>query len=363
MQLGNLHCMCLDYFGEKVGLYFLWLGHYTSWLFPAAIIGILAWISVADNNNDPNAATIPYYSAFMALWATSFLESWKRKEAWYGMRWGSTGFEEEEQARPQFQGDRIPSAITGEDELHFSRLEYTRRLCVSSSVIFVVVLVVIAVVGSLFVLRYVMNHSNITINGTPAGSIITSIAQAVIIGILNFIYGFIATALNNHENHRTDTEYEDNLIAKVFIFQFVNSYAALFYVAFVRPFISNIDPCLNDNCMKELQTTLGTIFITRLITGIALGTSLPVIFQTLRERENFAGIEPERLQDVSEIERSFMKEPYDVFLGTFADYSDMAIQFGFTTMFISAFPLAASMSLINNYIMLRYYTSESPQPI
>lgn len=290
----------------------------------------------------------------MALWATCFLESWKRKEAWYGMRWGSTGFEQEELARPQFLGEKIPSAITGEGELYFSKSEYSRRLCVSASVISMLVVVVLGVVVSLFALRFALNHSDVTINGAPAGSIISSIAQAIIIGILNYLYSFVADALNKHENHRTDTEYEDNLIAKVFIFQFVNSYAALFYVAFVRPFISDIDPCLDDNCMKELQTTLGTIFITRLVTGIVLSTSLPVIFQTLRERENFAGIDDERLQDVSEIERSFMKEPYDVFLGTFADYSDMAIQFGFTTMFISAFPLAAAMSLINNYIMLRY---------
>ena len=36
------------------------------------------------------------------------------------------------------------------------------------------------------------------------------------------------------ENHRTDTEYEDNLIAKTFMFQFVNSYASLIYIAFIK---------------------------------------------------------------------------------------------------------------------------------
>lgn len=36
------------------------------------------------------------------------------------------------------------------------------------------------------------------------------------------------------ENHRTDTAYEDNLIAKTFMFQFVNSYASLVYIAFIK---------------------------------------------------------------------------------------------------------------------------------
>ena len=32
------------YFGEKVGLYFTWIGHYTTWLIIATIIGILVML-------------------------------------------------------------------------------------------------------------------------------------------------------------------------------------------------------------------------------------------------------------------------------------------------------------------------------
>lgn len=41
-----------NYFGEKIGLYFLWLGVYTSWLVPAAIVGFGVWIHVATEGND-----------------------------------------------------------------------------------------------------------------------------------------------------------------------------------------------------------------------------------------------------------------------------------------------------------------------
>ena len=33
-----------DYFGEKIGFYFVWLGFYTRWLIPAAIAGFIVFI-------------------------------------------------------------------------------------------------------------------------------------------------------------------------------------------------------------------------------------------------------------------------------------------------------------------------------
>lgn len=48
-----------DYFGEKIGLYFVWLGHYTHWLTYAALIGWAVWASVAADGNDPDAPAIP----------------------------------------------------------------------------------------------------------------------------------------------------------------------------------------------------------------------------------------------------------------------------------------------------------------
>lgn len=38
-----------DYFGEKIGLYFVWIGLYTSWLLVAAVLGLGFWFNVATN--------------------------------------------------------------------------------------------------------------------------------------------------------------------------------------------------------------------------------------------------------------------------------------------------------------------------
>jgi len=340
-----------DYYGEKIGLYFGWLGHYTTWLIYISIIGFIAWIVVAANNNNPNTSFMPYFSVFVAIWSTLYLESWKRKENYYAMIWGTEGYELDEQVRPEFKGFMIPSPINGTSYEYFPVLEYIIRQFKSSLVITICIFIVIGAVGSIFLLRILLTASK-TLNssGIQFGGIIASLLNAIQIYILNELYGRVAIYLNNYENHRTDTDYEDSLISKTFIFQFVNSFSALFYIAFIKMTILDEDPCVGD-CMKELQTTLGTIFITRLATGSLSSILGPYIAQKTNKAEEMKGIDD--INDISEVELSFMAPEYHHMLGTFNDYADMMIQFGYATMFITAFPLATVLALISNYIKMR----------
>ena len=116
---------------------------------------------------------------------------------------------------------------------------------------------------------------------------------------MNIIYGGIAIRLTDYENHRTDTEYEDSLISKTFVFQFVNSYASLFYIAFFKPFLQE-DPCIG-SCMHELQANLGTIFLTRLAIGNLTEVGIPSVQSYLKSKEGMKGVEGE----VSEVEKTF----------------------------------------------------------
>ena len=99
-----------------------------------------------------------------------------------------------------------------------------------------------------------------------------------------------------------DTQYEDALIAKTFIFQFVNSFASLFYIAFIKPFIAYFDPC-KLSCMAELQTALGTIFLTRLLTSSVLKIVLSMVFKKMRESSESKGMD---VDDLTNIEQQFI---------------------------------------------------------
>lgn len=81
--------------------------------------------------------------------------------------------------------------------------------------------------------------------------------------MLNAAYQGVAVRLNNFENHRTDTMYEDYLISKIFMFQLVNSFAGLTYVSFVKHFIGL--KCNNNNCTADVAATLSTVFLSALV--------------------------------------------------------------------------------------------------
>ncbi|XP_072309610.1 anoctamin-2b [Eucyclogobius newberryi] len=133
------------YFGEKIGLYFAWLGVYTQLLVPASIVGIIVFgygVATLDTNIPSlemcdehlnftmcplcdgacdywrlntacgtarashlfdNPATV-FFAIFMSLWAVLFLEHWKRRQISLSFSWDLTGMEEEEeQPRPKYE--------------------------------------------------------------------------------------------------------------------------------------------------------------------------------------------------------------------------------------------------------------------
>ncbi|KAF6739222.1 Anoctamin-1 [Oryzias melastigma] len=133
------------YFGEKIGLYFAWLGVYTQLLIPASIVGIIVFgygVATVDTNLPSlemcdgrlnftmcplcdgacdfwhlstacgtarashlfdNPATV-FFAIFMSLWAVLFLEHWKRRQISLSFSWDLTGIEEdEEHPRPKYE--------------------------------------------------------------------------------------------------------------------------------------------------------------------------------------------------------------------------------------------------------------------
>jgi len=210
--------------------------------------------------------------------------------------------------------------------------------------------IVIAATLGLVVVRIIMNQA---ISGFAA--IIGGILNAVVILILNFFYSKIASWLTEWENHRTESDWERSFIIKSFLFQFVNSYISLIYTAFVKGrfklFGMATTECVNGNCIGEMATLLGTIFLTNIFVGQFQETGLPWIKskvslyledRSMRRRAEFI--------EASAAEKESKLAYYET---TFDDYNEMALQFGYVTLFAAAFPWAPVMAIANNVVELR----------
>ena len=71
-------------------------------------------------------------------------------------------------------------------------------------------------------------------------SVTAALINLVIIMFFNYLYNRLAVILTDRELHRTQTDYDNRLILKIYLFQFVNYYSTLFYIAFFKGRSNNI---------------------------------------------------------------------------------------------------------------------------
>ncbi|XP_074553866.1 anoctamin-2b [Halichoeres trimaculatus] len=283
------------YFGEKIGLYFAWLGVYTQLLIPASIVGIIVFgygVATVDTNIPSqemcdeslnftmcplcdgacdfwhlstacgtarashlfdNPATV-FFAIFMSLWAVLFLEHWKRRQISLSFSWDLTGIEDdEEHPRPRYETillqkrqrkQKQKKKKKKKNETVIEKLTWKDRLpgyfINVSSILFMFGLTFSAVFG---VIIYRITVSALMAMSpdpeTKSNVRVTVTATAVIINlvvilILDEIYGAVALWLTELEIPKTETNFEERLILKAFLLKFMNAYAPIFYVAFFK---------------------------------------------------------------------------------------------------------------------------------
>lgn len=345
-----------NYFGEKIALYFAWLEFYAKMLVWPAVIGLLLFIvdvirhkrstdADEDGKKDVNDGYyLVFFSVFVVIWSTLFTELWKRKNSIYNTLWGSVAHDASAaHERPQFVGEIRHDPITDMKQVWYQSVtERRRKITVSLLVVATMILIVIVALGGLFYLKFYVDREEIS-NGPH----IVSVLNAIQIMILNLIYRGVAIRLNDWENHRTDVEYENYLVTKVFLFQFVNSFASFFYIAFLKTTVEG--ECVNKDCMRELENQLAILFIIRIVVGNIMEVAVPFFTYRFRlwseTKDTHQGNKPQYEQ----AEKEAKLNPYED-MESFEDYNEMVIQYGFVTLFVVAFPLTPLLALINNYL-------------
>ncbi|XP_029104868.1 anoctamin-1-like isoform X2 [Scleropages formosus] len=282
------------YFGEKIGLYFAWLGLYTQMLIFAAIVGVLVFLygcitvdddipsmEICDKRNNitmcplcdkscsywkltmacgtarashlfDSTATV-LFSIFMALWAAMFMESWKRRQMRLNYMWDLTNFEEEEDSmkdhpradyKIKVHQKTLNRMQRKPHKAKAAKLTWRDRMPAYMTFIAIMLLMFLMTFAILFgvIIYRVTTQASLQMSSMPsirANVRLTVKSTAVIINvvvilILDEVYSKIARWLTILEVPKTDKSFEQRLILKTFILKFLNAFSPIFYIAFIR---------------------------------------------------------------------------------------------------------------------------------
>eukprot|EP00457_Paulinella_chromatophora_P001637 gb/GEZN01001639.1/.p1 GENE.gb/GEZN01001639.1/~~gb/GEZN01001639.1/.p1 ORF type:complete len:821 (+),score=84.66 gb/GEZN01001639.1/:100-2562(+) len=339
-----------DYFGEKVAFYFAFLQYYCIWLAIPALLGLIVFAQQITSGFAVDVESLPLMGVGVALWASLFLEFWKRREATLRCDWGMTNFVVKEPTRAEFQGTLQRDPRNGELIFYFQWYERFVRVVQSQTVIWGLIVAVLSLVVGIFFIR------NLLIREMGKGKendarYLTSFINFIQIQVMNTVYGMVAVKLNDYENHQTASAYENALIFKSFLFKFINCYNSFFYIAFFKQFDEKAGRCKppEGHCLPELQIQLVIVFGSTIVVSNTLELLLPFLKNLWVAYSNRGKSETGELLKKSPPEEQAEFEPYT----TFADFDELAVQFGYVSLFVVAFPMAPAMALANNYFEIR----------
>ena len=180
-----------------------------------------------------------------------------------------------------------------------------------------------------------------------------AVVIAIVIRLASLIFLPIARMLTDNENHRTETNYEDEIITKILIFDLINNYAVVLFTAFLKDWLLN--SCDKTyGCIYDLRVLLFATVIARaffeLIPLITPYLWFFYVWLFLRTPEP----EDEELIGDADDDTQYMKEvDLSIYEGTVQEYSESVFQYGFITLFNVALPMIVLVTLGENLLKIR----------
>ena len=141
---------------------------------------------------------------------------------------------------------------------------------------------------------------------------IASFANGVLVEAFSILVASnLALYLANYENHRTDTEYEDSLILKMFVFEVTSSYSQLYYIAFLAQSTSTI--CIdNEDCGYKLVISLVGIMFSKCFGQNVGEVALPMLVRHYSHEENEAKGHGDKEMTLQQVFESMNLTAYDL---------------------------------------------------
>ncbi|XP_031586247.1 anoctamin-9 [Oreochromis aureus] len=410
-----------SYFGEKVALYYLWLAWYTKLLVPAAILGVIVFLyGLAFFNTNPlikevcdsnitmcprcekrcktwqlsdsctyakvthlfdNEGTVAF-AMFMAIWATLFLELWKRHRAKHVSKWKVYDWcEEEEELIMELVNDPNCKA----KQFRHSYLQSTLVLILVTLMLMLIIGLAHALVVFRVVAAPLMSESKwdfLKDNANLVSVFLGAVLHYITIQIMTRVNRWVSLKLCDIEKLNSLAATERSFTVKMFTFQFFTLFSSLFYVAFflgringhpgnyVRLAGYRLEECHPSGCLTDLFIQMAVIMLLKQTLNNIIEFTVPWCKRLVNEkaakklerkcgycyrkacRDENGCIEPCDICKLRDWLRNYHLASSDAF-SLFNEFLEMVIQFSFTTIFVAAFPLAPLLALINNIFEIR----------
>ena len=366
-----------EYFGEEVGFYFGFLGHYVVGLMYIVPFALVAWVvGVLELSVMEHKAM--YSSAVFAIVFTCvysmILDSWKCKQSSLAHEWSAFGSERALPPRPGFKGQVVKNATNGMLEVDFP-VDMRKRnmrltLAASGSMMFLLL------VTTTLIFSWKVTLTNSSKKSDQDLILLPSMLNAVQITIYAIVYKIVADKLTDFENHKTTNEHNAALFRKLTLFYFLSNFSAPLYIAFIKASTETAgcsDPITGESTSgREADGDLDAMDPSDRACGLELSLNVAILFlfndfgtrmvnslivPRLTRMYNEYQIKQDTTTDFSlmgPVEKQHrMLSRYDPTSELIMDYIELYIQWGYLTLFGASCPIVVLFAFVTNFVETR----------
>jgi len=352
-----------NYFGEGTALYFSFAQHYTKFLVLIAAFGLTEFFLEQFFSVNHVQANVLFSFANLIVVGV-FLETWKRRGNEHSFFWGTQGKLRLKPPRPEYRGELRINPITERQEMYYPYSKTRRKLYLVSIplTIFCLVMAFWMMLNSFWAEIVMTEYLHNPETDLPHDDLLStilghvpSVSYSLLVLVGNSRYMKLARRLTEWENHRTQQQHDAHLASKLVLFEFVNTFLALFYIGFWLgdlPALRSqlLTTLVVSQVVNQVQEVVVPLFLhkpasRRLLEKVTekLGVAQQPVVRNLDNISELVEDDPR----VAIVRHDLMADPLE---SLHDDFMEMWLQFGHVFLFMAVYPLAALFALFNNLL-------------
>jgi hypothetical protein len=353
-----------NFYGEKVGFYFVFISHHLKWtLFPSifaicyySLLYAFDWYQTKYKFSTVNSIITfknlcdIIYIYVISLWAILHIKSWVSQQKFYNYVWGGHDQLDIITDKERLNIDQAIVYLNVEIPIRNTWKLFFLRL-LSSFLQFIMVGLTISVNLYLFVLS-----NEKTLGNKYQGAVqsltdksqnlqvkshfwytLIPIYMVIVRKILSEVNYAVTLYLTGFERHLKASSYEDSFIAKIAVFEFVNYYFNLFYIAYFKHFY---EVCANNDCVGELAHQLITIICTSYaitLLEVLLSTFITIYRKKTLKKLNLSKTKNKFTEKNPRVSINYKTDYYEFMT---YEYSEIIFGYGYVVMFGISAPVS-----------------------